>query len=41
MCRILDQLADHGLDHTNIAIQHTANETAGKGKPEARGKSDD
>lgn len=40
VCRIHNQLADHGLNNTNIAIEHAANESTNESNPEAGGKSD-
>lgn len=37
----LDQLADHGLDDPNVAVQHPADNTSDEGNPVVRSKADD
>lgn len=39
--RIHDELANHGLDDANIAIEHTADKATCKGNPESGCKTDD
>jgi hypothetical protein len=38
--RVLDQLADHGLNHSDVAVQCTTDKTASEGNPDVRSKPD-
>lgn len=41
MLRLADQLTDHGLNHTNVAIQGSAEDSTNQCYPNVGGKSED